>query len=458
MENFDLMESTEKTIDSDYDVEVFRVKKQHFQAAKKYLVCLNLAKYSLEKGDEFEITLNKTSDRSIISQIKEFTAVEIPISNYEWSLSAMNIVSENYLNVHFISSRSTLLLYGLKREVSSAKIDLLAQLGIPDEIDQEMTDGTAKSFGRKAPCGQSSQERDSNITQTKSYTLNDKRINSYDGNVSSPVESISVDSISEESIFIDSISVDSIPVESIFIDGISVDSTPVESIFIDSISVDSSSVESNPVESSTPVESPTPIESRENVERISVKTALSHRRNKETSNTSELELLHVLKQTRAQFYTGSKTNLKVYARKENITKLDTDIIVNGTNRHLKHDDGIAKAIASAAGRSLVNECNSHITTYGPLDVTDVFVSNGGLLGAKFVMHAVGPKWKAYADKHQCLTDLRRTVVRCLVEASRKQQASIALPSISADIFKYPKNYVLNATWRPSKVLMPLLII
>ncbi|CAL1527349.1 unnamed protein product [Lymnaea stagnalis] len=54
------------------------------------------------------------------------------------------------------------------------------------------------------------------------------------------------------------------------------------------------------------------------------------------------------------------------------------------------------------------------------------------------MHAVGPRWVDYPDKDRCLTELRRTVVRCLVEASRLKKVSIAMPSISAAIFKVPK--------------------
>ncbi|CAL1527350.1 unnamed protein product, partial [Lymnaea stagnalis] len=133
-------------------------------------------------------------------------------------------------------------------------------------------------------------------------------------------------------------------------------------------------------------------------------------------------------QMRPQFYVGPKTRLKVYVRKLDITKLDADAIVSSADRRLRHFGRVAQAIASAAGPSLVNECESYRRTLESLDVTDVFVSNGGLLKAKYVLHAVGPKFEACTD-NKLSTDLRRTVVRCLVEASRLQCESVALPSI-----------------------------
>ncbi|CAL1527348.1 unnamed protein product [Lymnaea stagnalis] len=427
MEELDLMESAAKEIDpdDDDDVEVFRMKKQHFQAATKYLVRLNLAKYSVEKGDEFEITLNKNTQDSIISQIKEFTSQEIPVSNYERSLSAMNELSENYLNVHFIISRSTVLLYGLKREVSSAKLDLLAQLGNPDENNMGMTDCKETNFEGKAASDQNSQEIESNVKQTQSYTPNDKLVNSDDGRVGTSIESISVENTSVESSSVESTSVESSSVESTSVESSSIESTSVESTSLEGTSVKSISVESTSIESSS-------------VESTSIESAPILRCEKETCNTSPPGHSHVLKHRRAQFYVGPKTNLKIYVRKENITKLDVDIIVTASNQQLRHAGGVAKAVAVAAGQSLVNECNSHITAHGPLDITDVFVSTGGRLRATYVIHAAGPKWEAYEDKRKCLTDLRRTVIRCLVEASRLQKVSIALPSISAALLKVPE--------------------
>ncbi|KAI8789829.1 poly [ADP-ribose] polymerase 14, partial [Biomphalaria glabrata] len=137
--------------------------------------------------------------------------------------------------------------------------------------------------------------------------------------------------------------------------------------------------------------------------------------------------------------------LKVIVNKADITKLNVDIIVNAANRHLKHDGGVASVISKAAGSKMVRECDEFINKFGPLDVTEVFVSSGGNLNAKYIMHAVGPKWSSYSEsqKNECAKHLRQTVLRCLVEASRHGAQTIALPSISAAIFRVPKELCAN---------------
>ncbi|XP_055899220.1 uncharacterized protein LOC106069472 isoform X2 [Biomphalaria glabrata] len=132
-----------------------------------------------------------------------------------------------------------------------------------------------------------------------------------------------------------------------------------------------------------------------------------------------------------------KSDLKVRICKTDITKLNVDMIVNAANTKLKHNGGVAFAISKEAGHELVKDCEEFIKKNGSLRVTDVFVSKGGRLKAKYVMHAVGPNWDYYEDKRNCLKDLRQTVLRCLIEASRRSMRTIALPSISAAIFKVP---------------------
>ncbi|KAH9508547.1 hypothetical protein Btru_051982 [Bulinus truncatus] len=133
------------------------------------------------------------------------------------------------------------------------------------------------------------------------------------------------------------------------------------------------------------------------------------------------------------------SNLQITVDLADITKLDVNIIVNAANRHLKHGGGVAAAISKAAGPKLQRECEDFIKKNAGLMVTDVFVSSGGNLKAKKVMHAVGPKWESYEEneKWKCLIDLRHTVLRCLIEASQLGAQTIAFPSISAALFKVP---------------------
>ncbi|BFY98930.1 hypothetical protein BsWGS_01970 [Bradybaena similaris] len=150
----------------------------------------------------------------------------------------------------------------------------------------------------------------------------------------------------------------------------------------------------------------------------------------------------IFSHARGIFYARNERMLfQVQISKTDITKLEVDCIVNAANKRLQHGGGVAKAISLAAGPALNKECED-FTRFGSrqVAVTDIFVSTGGKMPAKWVMHAVGPKWEAYEaqKKEQCFEDLRHTVVRCLVEADRREFTSIALPSISAAIFKVPK--------------------
>ncbi|XP_059169656.1 uncharacterized protein LOC131951319 [Physella acuta] len=128
-------------------------------------------------------------------------------------------------------------------------------------------------------------------------------------------------------------------------------------------------------------------------------------------------------------------SLSVYVANADITQMSVDVIVSAANTKLKHHGGVAKAIAAAAGPDMTQECDTFIGQHGQLDVTDVFVSGAGRLQVSKVIHAVAPVYKMYVDKVKCVTDLRQTVLRCLVEASRLGMSSIALPSVSAAVFK-----------------------
>ena len=131
--------------------------------------------------------------------------------------------------------------------------------------------------------------------------------------------------------------------------------------------------------------------------------------------------------------------IKVRVKNADITTLKVDAIVNAANERLKHGGGVARAIADKAGQELQRECQNFITKgERKLNVTGTFVSTGGKLPAKHVIHAVGPKWSYYGDvkREECARDLRRTIFNCLLEANKLGCRSIAIPSISAGKLQY----------------------
>ena len=117
--------------------------------------------------------------------------------------------------------------------------------------------------------------------------------------------------------------------------------------------------------------------------------------------------------------------------KADLTKLTVDAIVHAANAQLSHREGVAYAIAKAAGYALKDECQDYIRRHGPLKVTEVAVTTGGSLPCKKVLHAVGPRWSDYTDKAECRQHLVDTVYECLLTADNLGFTSVALPSISS---------------------------
>jgi O-acetyl-ADP-ribose deacetylase (regulator of RNase III) len=68
--------------------------------------------------------------------------------------------------------------------------------------------------------------------------------------------------------------------------------------------------------------------------------------------------------------------------KEDITKIEADVIINAANTQLIHSGGVALAIAKAAGKDLVKESKE----IGFVSIGDFAVTTAGKLKAKKVIH------------------------------------------------------------------------
>ncbi len=125
-------------------------------------------------------------------------------------------------------------------------------------------------------------------------------------------------------------------------------------------------------------------------------------------------------------------------RKINITDLDTDAIVNAANEGLQAGGGVCGAIFRAAGHDqLQDACNK----IGGCKTGSAVITPGFRLKARYVIHAVGPRWRDGLHREPEL--LYGAYQKSLELAAASGCRSIGFPLISSGIFGYP----VQGAWR-----------
>ena len=121
-----------------------------------------------------------------------------------------------------------------------------------------------------------------------------------------------------------------------------------------------------------------------------------------------------------------------------ITKMNTDIIVNAANTQLLQGGGVCGAIFKAAGeKELQQECYA----LAPVQVGEAVITQGYNLNAKYIIHAVGPIYKD--GNHNEKELLENAYKNSLSLAINNNCHSISFPLISSGIYGYPKQEALN---------------
>lgn len=113
-----------------------------------------------------------------------------------------------------------------------------------------------------------------------------------------------------------------------------------------------------------------------------------------------------------------------------ITKQDTEAVVNAANNRLAPGGGVAGAIHRAAGFKLWEACKK----IGGCKTGEAKVTAAYNLPNKFVIHTVGPIYHG-SDKDACL--LKNSYLNSLKLASEIGIKSIAFPALSTGAFGYP---------------------
>jgi len=120
-----------------------------------------------------------------------------------------------------------------------------------------------------------------------------------------------------------------------------------------------------------------------------------------------------------------------------LTKQDTEAIVNAANSSLLGGGGVDGAIHRAGGPEILEECREIRRTRFPggLPTGEAVVTTGGKLPALFVIHTVGPIYGENGGRDAEL--LANCYHNSLTLAVEKNLTSVAFPAISTGVFGYP---------------------
>lgn len=124
--------------------------------------------------------------------------------------------------------------------------------------------------------------------------------------------------------------------------------------------------------------------------------------------------------------------------RNDITKVNADVIVNTANPYPMYASGTDKAIYLAAG---ANKLLAEREKIGIIDRGTVAVTGAFDLQAKYIFHTVGPEW---VDGNHGEFDILRLCYRNALEKAKALECeSIAFPLIATGVYGFPKDKALQ---------------
>ena len=127
---------------------------------------------------------------------------------------------------------------------------------------------------------------------------------------------------------------------------------------------------------------------------------------------------------------------EIVALEGDITKHESDAIVNAANGSLLGGGGVDGAIHRAGGPSILAECQEIRRTTHPngLPTGRAVATTAGDLPARWVIHTVGPVYSRHDDPAPLLASCHTESLRVADEVGAR---SVAFPAISTGAFGYP---------------------
>lgn len=108
-----------------------------------------------------------------------------------------------------------------------------------------------------------------------------------------------------------------------------------------------------------------------------------------------------------------------------ITSMNVEAIVNSTDESLLIGGPVHRAIHEAAGPELADEC----ANLGRCQVSEVRVTGGHQLSARYILHTVAPTWLGGQRGEE--NALISCYLNCLQEAESRGIKSLAFPSLGS---------------------------